>query len=490
MTSVLAAPSVLRGSQRPRLLSLPPADDWADGDDAIALAAEAGLVLDEWQQFWLRNALAKRGGKRAAFEVAGIVSRQNGKGSVVEALELAALFLFDNVRLILHSAHKFDTAADAFRRILGLIEGNPDFERELKQPGGVIRSHGSESIELKNGKRLRFIARSAGSGRGFSADLVILDEAFNISEDAMASMLPTLSTRPDPQVWYTSTAGGPTSVQLGRVRARGLTGDDPSLAFFEWSVDPDDYDPADPSDWALANPGMGPRISPEYIGLERASLTPEAFATERLGVGLYPTDLADAWLVVGRDDWAALADPKSVARDPVAFAAEMTLVAPRKQPWVTISAAGVRADGRLHVEVVDRRQETDWVAGRLVELRRKHKPCATIVDPAGHAGGLIEGLMQAGVDVAEKFTARDAAQSFGFFRDLVTTGRLRHLGDERLDRSLAGATTRPLADALAWDRRDPRVDLGPVVSASLACWGLRRYGLGRIPPYEMLRSVG
>jgi hypothetical protein len=35
-------------------------------------------------------------------------------------------------------------------------------------------------------------------------------------------------------------------VQLGRVRERGLTGVDPSLAFFEWSV-PDGYDPADPA---------------------------------------------------------------------------------------------------------------------------------------------------------------------------------------------------------------------------------------------------
>jgi phage terminase large subunit-like protein len=159
MISAPSVPPVLLGDQRPRLLSLPPADDWADGDDAIALAAQAGLVLDEWQRFWLRNALAKRGGKRAAFEVAGIVSRQNGKGSVIEALELAALFLFDDVRLILHSAHKFDTAADAFRRILGLIETSADFSREVAK---VIRSHGSESIELKNGN-------GCGSSRGRGA---------------------------------------------------------------------------------------------------------------------------------------------------------------------------------------------------------------------------------------------------------------------------------------------------------------------------------
>ena len=47
-------------------------------------------------------------------EVALIVSRQNGKGSILEALELAALFLDDFIPprgLILHSAHEFKTAA-------------------------------------------------------------------------------------------------------------------------------------------------------------------------------------------------------------------------------------------------------------------------------------------------------------------------------------------------------------------------------------------
>src|SRR5499427_8554747 len=188
MTSVLAAPRVpLLGSQRPRLESVPPAEDWSQGDDAIELARQAGLKLDEWQCYTLRQALATRGCRHAAFEVCLICSRQNGKGSVIEALELAALFLFEDVRLILHSAHKFDTAADAFRRIRGLIEQNSDFSREVSK---IIASHGSESIELRNGKRLRFVARSNGSGRGFASDLVILDEAFNISEDAMASMLP------------------------------------------------------------------------------------------------------------------------------------------------------------------------------------------------------------------------------------------------------------------------------------------------------------
>src|SRR6185437_5434049 len=113
----------LRGDQRPRLSSVPPSA-WSEGDRVARLAAAAGLVLDPWQAFVLDQGLGRREDRMwAAFEVALIVSRQNGKGSILEALELAALFLDDfGVELILHSAHEFKTAAEAFLRVRALVE--------------------------------------------------------------------------------------------------------------------------------------------------------------------------------------------------------------------------------------------------------------------------------------------------------------------------------------------------------------------------------
>jgi len=304
LTSFAPAAPVLLGDQRPRLSSVPPAD-WSEGRNAVDLAALAGLELDDWQAHVLECGLGRRGGRWAAFEACLIVARQNGKGAVLEALELAALFLFDDVRLILHSAHEFKTAAEAFLRIRQLIEGNLDFEREVSR---IRTAAGAEAVELKNGKRLRFVARSSGSGRGFSSDLVILDEAYQLGDQEMAALLPTLSARPDPQVWYTSTAGFPTSTQLGLVRARGLRGGDPSLAFLEWSVDEQGYDDADERCWAQANPGLGIRIDAEYIAKERAALTPEVFARERLSVGDYPAE-DGGWATISADAWGACAAP-------------------------------------------------------------------------------------------------------------------------------------------------------------------------------------
>jgi phage terminase large subunit-like protein len=295
----------LPGDQEPRLCSLPPFDSGVSGRNAIALAEVAGLDLDPWQRLVLDAGLRRRGGKWAAFEVGLIVARQNGKGTVLEALELAALFLFPDVRLILHSAHEFKTAAEAFLRIRALIEDHPDFDRQVSR---IRTAAGAEAVELKDGKRLRFVARSSGSGRGFTSDLVILDEAYKLGDQEMAALLPTLSARPDPQVWYASTAGDQGSVQLGRVRARGVAGNDPSLAFLEWSADDHD-DPAALETWARANPGLGIRIAPDYVEREMAALGPDAFARERLSIGDWPVGDAGQWEVVGRDTWTACAAP-------------------------------------------------------------------------------------------------------------------------------------------------------------------------------------
>jgi phage terminase large subunit-like protein len=303
---MLDAPSALLGDQRPRLWSVPSSVQ-SEGDRVADLAFAAGLELDDWERWVLDQGLGRAAdGMWSAFEACLIVARQNGKGAVLEALELAALFLDDfGVDLILHSAHEFKTASEAFRRIQGRIDNHPSFRRRVRQ---VYLQRGAESIELKNGKRLRFIARSGGSGRGFSADLVILDEAYELGDAAMAALLPTLSARPNPQIWYTSTAGKPSSSQLGLVRGRGLRGDDPSLAFFEWSADEADYDPADPRCWAQANPGMGIRITTEYIEKERAALPASEFARERLSIGDYPVD-GGAWETISAGAWEACAAP-------------------------------------------------------------------------------------------------------------------------------------------------------------------------------------
>ncbi len=207
----------------PRISHIPPAVSSTERE-ATELAELAGLVLDPWQRLVLDGALGERkDGKWSAFEVAVVCSRQNGKGSIIEARELAALFLPSlGERFVVHSAHLFDTSLEAFRRLLFLIEETPDLDREVMR---VVRSHGEEGIEVRGGRRIRFRPRSKGGGRGFTADCVIFDESHILPESAHGAILPTLSARPSTQVWYLASAPDQEvhrdALVLSRLRARG-----------------------------------------------------------------------------------------------------------------------------------------------------------------------------------------------------------------------------------------------------------------------------
>lgn len=461
----------------PRVESAPPAVS-SLGRDAVELAASAGLVLDRWQADVLERALGVRGdGKWAAFEVGLVVSRQNGKGAILEARELAGLFLLGE-RMIIHSAHQFDTSLEAYRRLRFLIEETPELDAQVRR---YMNSHGEEGIELKTGARIRFRTRTKGGGRGFSSDCLVLDEAMVLPEFSHGALLPTLSARPNPQVWYTGSAVDQfvhdDGIVLARLRERGLKGDDPSLAYFEWSaadagVNPDALElevVLNREAWAAANPGLGTRISEEHVEYEQRSMDARTFAVERLGVGDWPVTNRKVQSVIDLEVWKSLLDVKSAPTDPVCFAFD---VSPNRSSG-SIAVSASRDDDLAHVEVVDHRQGTGWMVDRLEELWQKHLPSAIVCDKASPASSLLDELGQRGVTV-HAATASEHARACGMIFDLVEQGRLRHLGQSSLATAIAGAKTRPLGDAWAWARMKSSADITPLVASTLALWAAMR----------------
>src|SRR5690606_14930805 len=160
------------------------------------------LILDPWQAETTCDILAvNKFGLWCSFETCTVCQRQTGKGAIIETIELGGLFLFGE-RLILHSAHEYKTAQEAFLRIKALIDGCSDLSRHVK---AIREANGEQQVILRDGARLRFVARSKGSGRGFSAPRNILDEAYALTRTQLAALLPTMSAMPNPQVNLFST---------------------------------------------------------------------------------------------------------------------------------------------------------------------------------------------------------------------------------------------------------------------------------------------
>ena len=481
----------LLGSQRPRVSSIPPYSTSA-GQEAVDLAASAGLILDDWQQWVLMQSLGERDsdGNWSAFEIGLIVPRQNGKGSVLEARELFGLVLAKEP-VIVHSAHLFKTSKEAMRRILQLFQNTTDLDRKIRK---VTTQRGEECIELTNGCRLNFIARSKSGGRGLSGDLLVLDEAFALTDDHMEALMPIMSARQNAQIWYTTSPplDAITGEVLFGIKDRGETGTDPALAWMDWGHDPG-VDQADPAIWAAANPAYGNRITHEAVEREHRTLTAEGFGRERLGI--WPVRRKDALL--NPEQWRALVDVDSQALDPVAFAVDITPM----RDWASIVAYGLRADGLGHVVVVEHRPGTNWLLERILQLREKHNPVAICLDPAGPGANLLLDLEKSGItrpedpekpelgDLAVP-TGREYAGACGALVDAVKNATLRHIDQVPLASAIDGVKTRPLGDAWAWGRRAGNVDISPLVAATLARWAFEaRAHLITDDHYDLLDSV-
>jgi hypothetical protein len=289
---------------------------------------------------------------------------------------------------------------------------------------------------------------------------VILDEAYELGPEQMAAMLPTLSARPNPQIWYASSAGMESSSQLRQVRERGIKGDSPGLAYFEWSADPraeaDDRDA-----WAQANPALGIRITEEFIELERDALPDIEFKRERLGIW----DDAAMQAVIPFDIWDVAIDRTSQPLDPVTVAVD---IAPDRSAS-SIALAGRRSDGKWHVELVKNALGTAWLVDDLIDLRRWSQ-LPVRIDRGSAAASLVPTLTEAGVTVQLIGTTEYAAACGGFY-DAVMAGQVRHIDQTPLTAAVQGARKRPLLDAWAWNRKDLTTDITPLVAVTLALHG-------------------
>lgn len=490
MISPLGSPL---GAERPRVELRPPAAVGSYGPEACELAALAGLPLEDWQAEGLNLMLTYReDGRWAAREYAEWLGRQQGKSTGIGVPRALAGLLLLGERMIMWSAHEVKTALEAFLQLRLAIErlGEPAGPNVVALDDGaalvkIVNNNGYEGFTLSDGRRMRFVARSKGSGRGFSGDCNIIDEAFAYTRAQQSALAPTQLARPNPQTVYLSSPPLRGDTEEGQVMfalaERAEVGDE-KLGYRDWGLAttldevrtmPQAERTAfldDRSRWAAALPALGRgRVTEESIDQLRREMSDLDFAREVLGC--WPVKAtAGRWTVVREMAWRGRAGLGEDDRPDEALHLAVAAAYPDAE-FGSIALCG-RRGGEVLAQVLEHRPGTSWVVERVAELRERHDFGPVVLDRKGPARTLIPDFEDAGIPLLHP-SIEDVAQAAAMFHALVAGDdpELRHYDQPELAAALAAAQKRPLGDGWTWMRKGV-ADISPLEASTLAVWAV------------------
>ncbi|MDO4919936.1 hypothetical protein [Kocuria sp.] len=475
---------LVQGTQSPRV-SMAPVGEWSESEDCADLAAQYGLTPDPWQRnvldAWMRRGADDRW---AAGRWGVAVPRQNGKNGLVEMVELYFMVIL-GLR-VLHTAHEVKTARKAFLRILSFFENERQYpELAAMVKGSPRKTNGQEAIFLhapgcgrgencgcKGGGSVEFIARSKSSGRGFTVDVLICDEAQEYGDDAQAALLPTISSAPsgDPLQILLGTPPGPgmDGTVFTRLREGGLS-EATRTAWCEWSCKPG-VEVGDRAEWFASNPSLGIRLNLSTVEDEFGAMSPETFARERLGV--WDTG-ANGSAAFNFTQWQSLTGepPADAVRVfGVKFSADGS--------HVSLAGCMKPKEGPLFVEGIASRpmsEGTQWLVDFLVE--RKADTAQIVIDGRSGVGFLVEALREAGVGkrVLLTPTVGEVVTAHTMFDQAITEATLTHSGQALLGDEIRDVTRRPIGTlgGFGWAAMTTGGSVGLVDAVTLAHWGAR-----------------
>ena len=499
-------------SQRPRV-HVSPKYTQTDGDIAGLFASSYGLEPDSWQRFVLDDWLGVKGGRWAALTCGLSVPRQNGKNALLEIRELYGMVGLGEK--ILHSAHEVKTAQKHFRRLKHFFGNSvndpgakyPELNALVKQVRAVngqeaILLHATSCASLTggicrcDGGSVEVIARTKNSGRGFTVDVLVMDEAQELAEDALEALMPTTSAAPlgNPQWIFAGTPPGPSAAGevFTRVRNEALSDTPGSVNWNEWSVE-GTVDLDDRAHWRMTNPALDAgRLQPLVIEGERARFSDGGFARERLGLWPLESGLSRA---ISDLEWSStgveVAPTDGLRTYTVAFNLEGSALS---------LAGGLKHADGVHVELIDAAEGditsglgalADWLAARW-------RNAAQIV-LSGSAGAPVLALLlkerkvpDAVVKIATTGEYTTACSvTLDAVRDAYKVARanegrdelvplsfthLEHEGQSQLDDSVAVADRKlrgKTTGVWGWEATTPDGNETPIEAVSLAYWSAK-----------------
>lgn len=441
------------------------------------MARQIGRRLTPWQQQVADVAGEVLPDGRMAYPVVVLLApRRAGKTLLTVANGLQRCSIEPGQRAW-YTAQTGTDAQTTFRdQWVPLIEGGP-----LKPYVKVRKSNGSAGLWLPNGSRFSLFAPTETALHGQDSDLVDIDEAWAF--DAItgaaieAAVRPTMATRLRRQMWIMSAGGTLASEWLldWRELGRMLDGPDQGICYVEY-YPAGDFDAKgryqitadldDPATWAAVHPGVGFQISLDTLKDDFKSMKRGLFYRSYLNI-FTESDEDD---LIPADKWTdAQSDRTAVIQGPglfVGYACEPDLE----------SGAVVLArmqDGQLTAELVDKRDGTEWIPGRVAELRKSWQ-ALPVTSKVGPATTLTRQLADLGI-VALELDEREYLDACGELLADVKAGRIALRDQVDLNAAARGVAKSEVGDAWKFSQKRSKAPISPIVALACAAFKARHH---------------
>lgn len=444
---------------------------------AERIAKALGFDLMPWQRQVVGTLTERRPDGSPAYTDATIgTPRQAGKSTTIEILMLLEALSEPNRNIAYTSTTGGAARALLMDTFVPALRASP-FDGTFT----VRATNGSERVMFESHSSISILSSAKHAGHGSTLHAVFCDELWN-AEDWLEQIRPTLITTGG--VWWGfSTAGTPADSEylLGRVE-RGREDVDAGVTegryYAEWAIDPADI--GDVEAYVRCNPAVGYTVKADDI--RHAVKGMDKSEAARAYGNAWVSALFDP--IIPLDTWNALEDNRSEITGDLVLSVD---VSPART-HSSIAAAGKNVDGRWHVEVIDSRDGTAWLAQRLADLVKIHKPRSIFAD--SQVESLKPDLERIlGVNITILNTAAHAA-AHAFLIEQVNADNLRHPTDSELVAALTAADVRALGDGgQAWSRRKSNVTITPIVAVTVALHGAHTL-LGAVGIWQLDNVVG
>ena len=478
----------LVGRQDPEILTYD-LGNTDESDKALKLFERIRQFLMPWQRLIVTLMfMSGPDGLWANPDVVLVVPRQNGKSLILVLRVIYGLFV--RKEKILYTTQKWATGYDTYQRLQTIVNRVPAWRKQILKDN---LSQGKGYMQLKNGAQVTFATRGPDTGRGMDeVDLLIFDEAYNLTAAHVSSILPIQLASKNPQTIYASSAVNsrehPNGQVLAGLRRAGIAGDAGQLYAEFCSPIEGNLERDDPKAAIEANPSFGVIQTLAKIKKAlRVATTPEAllgFDAEYLGRGDWPGEGE-------QDDFTPVIDLEhfgGLVRSRKGFGKQRVLaldMAPSRGT-VDIACAARTLDRKIHVEIGYHAAPTPGLIRVVLTLIDRMEPDLLIIDklsPAFHT--LVPELQALGLEPYIADTS-DVVAACGDFYDAAISSALTHTGDPLIIDALESATKRELMGGQwAWNRRGAAA-ISPLVAVTMAYWGMSRLIIDGAKPAKPL----